>query len=141
VSTSIVLIVAGACCEAAGYSVVALQLRQTRRRLRDQALPTEPLALHDVSPSSDSVTIGQPTLAEQVTWMQQGLDITRRRVDQLEEHFGTKLRQHDAALAAQSGRPLQEFAASARATVLSLGLFIFGVALSAAGAINSLPAH
>jgi hypothetical protein len=129
------LIVVGGVLQIVGYAITALDLRQTRRRVRAGVVPSPGYQAVDFSRTSDSATVRPPTPDERLTAVEREVSaIAHRLQTSADEAVAQRLRDQ-AAAAFDSQRPWRDFRAREPLEWASLALFSVGVIASVLGAL------
>ena len=105
------LIVVGGFLQIVGYAITALDLRQTRRRLRAGLVPFPGYQAVDFFRTSDTASVRPPTLDERLTAVEREVGaIAHRLQTSADEAVAQRLRD-EAAAALGSQRPWRDFLA------------------------------
>jgi hypothetical protein len=130
-----VLLIVGGVLQVVGYAITALDLRQTRQRLRADLVPFPGYQAVDFSRTSDSASVRLPTVDERLGTVERKVDAIAHRFQTSEdEAVGQRLRD-EASAAMGSKRPWRDFRAREPLQWASLALFTVGVAASVLGAL------
>ncbi len=129
------LIVVGGVLQVVGYAITALDLRQTRRRLRADLVPFPGYQSVDFSRTTDSASVPPPTLDERITTVEREVGAIAHRLQTSEDEAVTRRLRDEAASALASQRPWRDFAAREPMEWASVALFTVGVAASVLGAL------
>jgi hypothetical protein len=127
---SAALIVVGGALEVVGYAITALDLRQTRRRLRADILPFPGYQAIDFSRTTDSASVRPPTVDERLATLEREVGGVAHRLQIFEDEAVTRRLRNEAASALASQRPWRDFRAREPMEWASVALFAVGVAAS-----------
>ena len=132
---SAALIVVGGVLQVVGYSITALDLRQTRRRLRADLVPSPGYQAVDFSRTTDSASVRPPTFDERLTTVEREVGAIAHRLQTSEDEAVARRLRDEAASALASQRPWRDFRAREPMEWASVALFTVGVAASVLGAL------
>jgi hypothetical protein len=132
---SAALIVVGGALEVVGYAITALDLRQTRRRLRADLEPFPGYRAVNFSRIMDSVSVRPPTVDERLATVEREVSGVAHRLQIFEDEAVARRLRDEAASALASQRPWRDFRAREPMACASVALFAVGVAASVLGAL------
>ena len=99
---SAALIAVGGVLQVVGYAITALELRQTRRRLRADLVPFPGYQAVDFSQTTDSASVRRPTLDERLTTVEREVGAVAHRLQTSEDEAVTRRLRDEAASALAS---------------------------------------